>query len=87
MKVVIGIDGSKYSEWVGRIPLHSALRVTAIHSIDLNSARPSALTMSGSVSLKLVQQPTCSFQHGTSTLPCFGIQPIKILYRTPCVTR
>ncbi|MFO0700708.1 MAG: universal stress protein [Nitrospira sp.] len=48
MKVVIGMDGSKYSEWalewVGRIPLRSAPRVTAIHSIDLNSARLPALT-------------------------------------------
>lgn len=43
MKVVIGVDGSKYSEWalewLGRIPLRSVPRVTAIHAIDFNSAR------------------------------------------------
>lgn len=48
MKIVIGVDGSKYSEWalgwLGRIPLRSAPRVTAIHVIDFNSARASFLT-------------------------------------------
>ncbi|MDH4154078.1 MAG: universal stress protein [Nitrospira sp.] len=48
MKVVIGMDGSKYSEWaldwVGKMPFRAAPRVAAIHSIDLNSARVPALT-------------------------------------------
>lgn len=43
MKAVIGVDGSKYSEWalrwLGRIPFRTAPRVTAIHASDLNSAR------------------------------------------------
>lgn len=43
MKAVIGVDGSRYSEWalgwLGRIPLRAAPRVTAIHAIDFNSAR------------------------------------------------
>lgn len=43
MKAVIGVDGSKYSEWalgwLGRIPFRTAPRVTAIHAIDFDSAR------------------------------------------------
>jgi nucleotide-binding universal stress UspA family protein len=43
MKAVIGVDGSKYSEWalgwLGRIPFRAAPRVTAIHAIDFNSAQ------------------------------------------------
>jgi nucleotide-binding universal stress UspA family protein len=48
MKAVIGVDGSKYSEWalgwLGKIPLRSVPRVTAIHVIDFNSARASFIT-------------------------------------------
>ncbi len=48
MKAVIGVDGSKYSEWalewLGRIPFRAAPRVTAIHTIDFNSARPPLIT-------------------------------------------
>ncbi|MBK9307066.1 MAG: universal stress protein [Nitrospira sp.] len=43
MNAVIGVDGSKYSEWaqgwLGRIPFRVAPQVMAIHTIDLNSAR------------------------------------------------
>ncbi|MDH4301106.1 MAG: universal stress protein [Nitrospira sp.] len=45
MKAVIGVDGSKYSEWalgwLGEMPFRMAPRVTAIHAMDLQSVRPS----------------------------------------------
>jgi nucleotide-binding universal stress UspA family protein len=48
MKVVIGVDGSKFSQWalgwLGKIPFRAAPRVTAIHAIDMNSARPPFVT-------------------------------------------
>ncbi len=48
MKAVIGVDGSKYSEWalgwLGRVPFRAAPRVTAIHAIDFNSARAPFVT-------------------------------------------
>ncbi|OQW32768.1 MAG: hypothetical protein A4E19_05260 [Nitrospira sp. SG-bin1] len=48
MKAVIGVDGSKYSEWVlgwlGELPFRARPRVTAIHAMDLQSVRPSFLT-------------------------------------------
>jgi nucleotide-binding universal stress UspA family protein len=48
MKAVIGVDGSKYSEWalgwLGRIPFRVAPRVIAIHTIDFNSARTPFVT-------------------------------------------
>lgn len=48
MKAVIGVDGSKYSEWalgwLGQIPLRVAPRVTAIHAIDFNSAQAPFVT-------------------------------------------
>ncbi|MEK6785036.1 MAG: universal stress protein [Nitrospirota bacterium] len=43
MKAVVGVDGSKYSEWVlgwlGEMPFRVAPRVTAIHAMDLQSVR------------------------------------------------
>jgi len=43
MKAVIGVDGSKYSEWalgwLGEMPFRAAPRVTAIHAMDLQSVR------------------------------------------------
>lgn len=43
MKAVIGVDGSKYSEWalgwLGEMPFRTAPRVTAIHAMDLQSVR------------------------------------------------
>jgi nucleotide-binding universal stress UspA family protein len=54
MKVVIGVDGSKYSEWalgwLGELPFQTQPRVTAIHAMDLQSVRPPFLiqpTVSG----------------------------------------
>jgi nucleotide-binding universal stress UspA family protein len=48
MKAVIGVDGSKYSEWalgwLGKMPFRTAPRVTAIHAIDMNSVRPPFVT-------------------------------------------
>jgi hypothetical protein len=44
MKAVVGVDGSKYSEWtlgwLGKMPFRMAPRVTAIHAMDLHSVRP-----------------------------------------------
>ncbi len=43
MKAVVGVGGSKYSEWVlgwlGKMPLRVAPRVTVIHAMDLQSVR------------------------------------------------
>jgi nucleotide-binding universal stress UspA family protein len=43
MKAVIGMDGSKYSEWalswLGEMPFRMAPRVTAIHAMDPQSVR------------------------------------------------
>ena len=43
MKAVIGVDGSKYSEWalswLGEMPFRMAPRVTAIHAMDPQSVR------------------------------------------------
>ena len=48
MKAVIGMDGSKYSEWalgwLGAMPFRITPRVTAIHAMDLNSARAPLFT-------------------------------------------
>lgn len=45
IKAVVGVDGSKYSEWVlgwlGKMPLRVAPRVTVIHVMDLQSVRAS----------------------------------------------
>jgi hypothetical protein len=44
MKAVVGVDGSKSSEWalgwLGEMPFRTAPRVTAIHAMDLQSVRP-----------------------------------------------
>ena len=43
MKVVIGMDGSKYSrwalEWIARLPLASPPKVLAVHALDLAALR------------------------------------------------
>ncbi len=43
IKAVIGVDGSRYSEWLlgwlSKMPFHSTPRVTAVHVIDIDSAR------------------------------------------------
>ncbi len=48
MKAIIGMDGSKYSEWalgwLGTMPFRIVPRVTAIHAMDLNSARAPLFT-------------------------------------------
>ena len=48
MKAVVGMDGSKYSEWAlgwfGAMPFRITPRVTAIHAMDLNSARAPLFT-------------------------------------------
>jgi nucleotide-binding universal stress UspA family protein len=48
MKAVLGVDGSKYSEWalgwLGKIPFRTALRVTAIHAMDPQSVRAPFIT-------------------------------------------
>lgn len=48
MKALIGVDGSKYSQWaldwLGKIPFQTAPRVTAIHAVDPQSVRPPFLT-------------------------------------------
>lgn len=50
MKAVIGVDGSKYSEWalnwLGKLPFKSIPHVTAIHGMDLQSVKPSLITQS-----------------------------------------
>lgn len=39
MKIVLGVDGSKYGRWaagwVARLPLSKPVRVTAVHAVDL----------------------------------------------------
>ena len=39
MKIVIGVDGSKYGRWaagwVARLPVSKPVRVTAVHAVDL----------------------------------------------------
>ena len=48
MRAVIGVDGSKYSEWavgwLGELPFRTKPRVTAIHAMDLQSVRAPFLT-------------------------------------------
>src|SRR6478736_3383008 len=48
IKAVIGVDGSRYSEWLlgwlSNMPFHSAPRITAVHVIDINSVRPPFLS-------------------------------------------
>jgi nucleotide-binding universal stress UspA family protein len=48
MKAVIGVDGSKYSEWalgwLGEMPFRMAPRVTAIHAMDPQSVRVPFIT-------------------------------------------
>lgn len=48
MKVVIGVDGSKYSQWaldwLGQVPFQTAPRVTAIHAVDPQSVRAPFMT-------------------------------------------
>lgn len=48
MKVVIGVDGSKYSQWaldwLGKVPFQTAPRVTAIHAVDPQSVRAPFMT-------------------------------------------
>lgn len=48
MKAVIGVDGSKYSQWaldwLGKMPFRTAPRVTAIHAMDPQSVRASFIT-------------------------------------------
>lgn len=48
MKAVIGVDGSKYSQWalawLGKMPFRMAPRVTAIHAMDPHSVRAPFLT-------------------------------------------
>jgi nucleotide-binding universal stress UspA family protein len=43
MKVVIGVDGSKYGRWAAgwaaRLPLSKPVRVTAVHAVDLTYLR------------------------------------------------
>jgi nucleotide-binding universal stress UspA family protein len=43
MKIVIGVDGSKYGRWAAgwaaRIPLSKPVRVTAVHAVDLTYLR------------------------------------------------
>jgi nucleotide-binding universal stress UspA family protein len=43
MKIVVGVDGSKYSqwamEWVGRLPLMSPAQIVAVHVVDINGVR------------------------------------------------
>lgn len=48
MKVVLGVDGSKYSQWaldwLGKIPFLNAPRVTALHAMDPQSVRAPFIT-------------------------------------------
>ena len=48
IKAVIGVDGSRYSEWLlgwlSKMPFHSSPRITAVHVIDIDSARAPFLT-------------------------------------------
>jgi nucleotide-binding universal stress UspA family protein len=48
MKIVIGVDGSKYSQWaldwLGKIPFQIAPQVRAIHAMDPHSVRASLIT-------------------------------------------
>lgn len=43
MKIVVGVDGSKYGrwalEWMARIPFRSAFHVTALHVLDIASLK------------------------------------------------
>ena len=47
IKAVIGVDGSRHSEWLlgwlSNMPFHSSPRVTAVHALDIDSVRDPSL--------------------------------------------
>ncbi|UVT16131.1 MAG: universal stress protein [Nitrospira sp.] len=48
MKAIIGVDGSRYSEWLlgwlSKMPFRSSPHITAVHAIDIDSARAPFVT-------------------------------------------
>jgi hypothetical protein len=48
VKAIVGVDGSKYSEWalnwLGKLPFKSVPHVAAVHGVDLRSVKPPLIT-------------------------------------------